>query len=95
LFVVRTMPLDRLFRIFKQRRTHMAVVVNEYGKLAGLVTMEDLLEELFGEIRDERELQKSLASRIRLATEPGIASPSQEISTEPAPAEAPPTKEPA
>jgi CBS domain containing-hemolysin-like protein len=37
----------------------MALVVNEYGKLIGLVTMEDLLEELFGEIRDEREALKA------------------------------------
>lgn len=61
LFVPRTLPAERLFRIFKQRRTHMALVVNEYGRLVGLVTMEDLLEELFGEIRDEREAQKALA----------------------------------
>jgi putative hemolysin len=70
LFVVQTTPLERLFRIFKQRRTHLALVVNEYGKLVGVVTMEDLLEELFGEIRDEREQQKALATRTRVATEP-------------------------
>jgi putative hemolysin len=69
LFVPQTIQLERLFRIFKQRKTHMALVVNEYGKLAGLVTMEDLLEELFGEIRDERELQKAMGRALRLATE--------------------------
>ena len=37
----------------------MAIVVNEYGKVVGLITMEDLLEELFGEIYDEREQQKA------------------------------------
>ncbi len=55
LFVPRTTPLARLFRTFKQKKVHMALVVSEYGGLLGLVTMEDLLEQLFGEIRDERE----------------------------------------
>jgi putative hemolysin len=55
LFVPRTTKCDRLFREFQRRKTHIALVVDEYGKLAGLVTMEDLLEELFGEIADEKE----------------------------------------
>jgi CBS domain containing-hemolysin-like protein len=55
LFVPRTTKCDRLFREFQRQRTHLALVVDEYGKLAGLVTMEDLLEELFGEIADEKE----------------------------------------
>ena len=59
LFVPRTTPNERLFRLFKQRKIHMAVVVDEYGKVVGLVTMEDLLEELFGEIYDEREQMKA------------------------------------
>lgn len=53
LFVPETMTLDQLQRQFQQRRTHMAVVVDEYGGTAGLVTMEDVLEELVGEIQDE------------------------------------------
>jgi CBS domain containing-hemolysin-like protein len=48
LFVPQTTRLDRLLRLFKQNKTHMALVVNEYGKVAGLVTLEDLLEQLFG-----------------------------------------------
>jgi putative hemolysin len=55
LFVPRTTKCDRLFREFQRRKTHVALVVDEYGRLAGLVTMEDLLEELFGEIADEKE----------------------------------------
>ncbi|HVV84568.1 MAG TPA: hemolysin family protein [Kofleriaceae bacterium] len=55
LFVPRTTPVSRLFRTMKQKKVHMAVVVSEYGKLLGLVTMDDLLVQLFGAIQDERE----------------------------------------
>lgn len=55
LFVPRTTKCDTLFREFQRRKTHQALVVDEFGQLAGLVTMEDLLQELFGEIADEKE----------------------------------------
>lgn len=70
LFVPPTTPVELMFRIFKQRKTHMALVVNEYGKLIGLITMEDLLEELFGEIRDERERKKARALANPIETNP-------------------------
>jgi len=61
LFVPRTTPVKRLFLTFKQKKVHMAIVVSEYGKVLGLVTMDDLLAQIFGVIRDERaELQASL-----------------------------------
>lgn len=58
LFVPRNMRLEKLFDIFKERKTHLAIVVNEYGKFAGLVTMEDLLEQIVGPIRDEKEIHR-------------------------------------
>lgn len=69
LFVPQTAKLERLFETFKTRKIHMALVMNEYGKLAGLVTLEDILEELFGEIRDEREAQKEGSGRVSQALE--------------------------
>jgi CBS domain containing-hemolysin-like protein len=53
LFVPETRPLDLLQRDFQQRRLHMAIVVDEYGGTSGLVTLEDILEEIVGEIQDE------------------------------------------
>ncbi|PIE54111.1 MAG: hypothetical protein CSA35_07500 [Dethiosulfovibrio peptidovorans] len=53
LFVPETMKVPDLFNIMKNRRIHMAVVVDEYGGTAGIITLEDLLEEIVGEIQDE------------------------------------------
>ncbi|MGI6075344.1 MAG: hemolysin family protein [Pyramidobacter sp.] len=53
LFVPETMYVPQLFKIMQTVRMHMALVVDEYGGTAGLVTMEDLLEEIVGEIQDE------------------------------------------
>jgi CBS domain containing-hemolysin-like protein len=55
MYVPKTTKCDRLFREFQRKRTHLALVVDEYGRLVGLVTMEDLLVELFGPIREEKE----------------------------------------
>ncbi|MEN6350084.1 MAG: hemolysin family protein, partial [Syntrophomonas sp.] len=52
-FVTEVMPLDKLLPEFQKRKQHMAVVLDEYGGTAGIVTMENVLEELVGEIQDE------------------------------------------
>jgi len=51
--VPETAPLDSLLRTFKEVRRHMAIVVDEYGDVQGIVTFEDVLEEIVGEIFDE------------------------------------------
>ncbi len=53
LFVPESKAVDDLLRVFQQSRTHMAIVLDEYGGVSGLVTIEDVLEEIVGEIEDE------------------------------------------
>ena len=52
-FVPQTVPADQLFRNMQTKKIHMAIVVDEYGGMSGIVTMEDLLEEIVGNIYDE------------------------------------------
>ena len=59
LFVPRTKPLADLLRDFQLQKVHMAIVLDEYGGTAGLVTIEDVLEELVGEIADEHEYDET------------------------------------
>ena len=53
LFIPELMPLPRLLRLFQTRHLHLAIVVDEYGLTQGVVTMEDVLEEIVGQIEDE------------------------------------------
>lgn len=53
--VPETVPTDILFRNMQKEKSHMAIVVDEYGGFSGIVTMDDLLEELVGHINDEKE----------------------------------------
>jgi putative hemolysin len=57
-FVPGSMPLSRLLRDFQARRIHMGIVADEYGGTDGLVTLEDVLEELVGEIVDETDVDE-------------------------------------
>jgi magnesium and cobalt transporter len=58
IFVPETKPLNILLREFRVDRNHMAVVVNEFGGVAGLITIEDVLEQIVGDIADEHDTEQ-------------------------------------
>ncbi|MGE4444090.1 MAG: hemolysin family protein [Candidatus Altimarinota bacterium] len=57
-------PIDKLLEIFKNSRKHMAIVLDECGGVAGLVTLEDIIEEVFGDIRDEYDKERDEMRKI-------------------------------
>jgi putative hemolysin len=59
LFVPETKPVSKLLKELQERGDHVAIVIDEYGGVAGLATIEDLVEEIIGEIRDEDEAKVS------------------------------------
>src|SRR5208282_3547283 len=59
LIVPESMPLDRLRRRIQSTRTQMALVIDEFGSFVGVVTLEDCLEEIVGEIQDESDHEPS------------------------------------
>jgi putative hemolysin len=63
-FVPESKRADALLREFQAKKIHLAIVVDEYGGTAGLVTLEDLLEELVGEIRDEFDEEERLIQKV-------------------------------
>ena len=70
LFVPETKPVLDLLEEFKERRRHLAIVVDEYGSTVGLVTVEDALEQVVGEMEDEFDAESSLAPRLALMSGP-------------------------
>lgn len=62
--VPETVRADVLFREMKHRKTHMAVVIDEYGGLGGVITMEDLLEEIVGQIEDEHDFGEPMITKL-------------------------------
>jgi CBS domain containing-hemolysin-like protein len=63
-FVPELKPVDELLRELQARKTQLAIVVDEYGTTAGLVTIEDILEEIVGEIVDEYDREETLVERL-------------------------------
>jgi len=64
LFVPETMPLERLLNIFLTRRIHMAILVDEFGTIVGMVTLENILEEIVGDIQDEFDQEALMFQKI-------------------------------
>jgi putative hemolysin len=63
-FVPESMSIDDLLHEFQRRKVHLAIVGDEYGGTAGLVTIEDLLEEIVGEIQDEYDVEEEMVVRL-------------------------------
>ncbi len=59
-FIPETKSLEELLQEFKRKRVHIAIVIDEYGGTSGLVTFEDLLEQIVGDIQDEFDLEEEL-----------------------------------
>lgn len=65
LFVPETKNIDELFKELKSKRIHIAIVVDEYGGTSGLVTIEDLIEEIVGDIQDEHDVEEEEFAMVR------------------------------
>jgi CBS domain containing-hemolysin-like protein len=63
-FVPESKPLMDVFKELKQSKNHMAIIIDEYGGTAGLVTMEDILEEIVGDIQDEFDAEEAAILQI-------------------------------
>lgn len=61
-FIPESKNLEQLLQEFKRKRIHLAIVIDEYGGTSGLITIEDLLEEIVGDIQDEYDCEESLLS---------------------------------
>jgi magnesium and cobalt transporter len=68
-FVPESKRLNKLLKEFKANRNHMAIVIDEYGGVAGLVTIEDVLEQIVGEIEDEHDFDDEVMIKKRSDTE--------------------------
>ena len=62
--IPRSKPADRQLRDFQSSRSHFAVVVDEYGGTAGIITIEDVLEEIVGDIRDEYDVEEATVEHL-------------------------------
>jgi CBS domain containing-hemolysin-like protein len=63
-FIPGTMPADEVLQMFIKQRTHVAVVVDEFGGTAGMLTMEDVVETIVGDIEDEHDTLEEVEERL-------------------------------
>jgi CBS domain containing-hemolysin-like protein len=63
-FVPQHMPLNSVFKEFQDKQRHMMIIVNDHGEVIGLATLEDLLEEIVGEIIDESDVKQNMIMRV-------------------------------
>ena len=63
-FVAETLPLQTLLQNFIKRKTSIAVVIDEFGGTAGIISMEDVLEQIFGEIEDEHDVREAVEKQV-------------------------------
>ena len=64
LYVAETMPLQAMLETFTKRKASIAVVIDEYGGTAGIISLEDVLEQIFGDIEDEHDIQELVEKSI-------------------------------
>ena len=63
-FVLETQKTNKVFKMLKENKVHLVLLFDEYGGVSGIVTMEDLIEEIMGEIEDEYDKEESIISQI-------------------------------
>ena len=64
IYVAETMPLQTMLETFTKRRASIAVVIDEFGGTAGIISLEDVLEQIFGEIEDEHDVQELIERQL-------------------------------
>ena len=69
MFIPETKPVDHLFQEMKRHKQHMAIVLDEYGGTSGIVTMEDIFEEIVGEVRDEYDNEEDAIRPTQVANQ--------------------------
>ncbi len=79
LVVPETKPLDQMVDLFREARAHMAMVVDEFGTITGIVTLEDVLEQMFGEIEDEHDQRRPAPSAAAPVIELDGATPIRDL----------------
>jgi gliding motility-associated protein GldE len=67
-FVPESKKINDLLKEFQEKKIHLAIVVDEYGGTSGIVTLEDILEEIVGEINDEFDIEEAIYSRLDAST---------------------------